>query len=82
MATLFLAHDGGRIAYDDTGRGPLVRDFLAEFRGLSSTVKRRAVLETIGASRKYLADFFLQARNGAAVFFSRHLFQRRPIVVK
>jgi len=36
----------------------LVRDFLAEFRGLSGTVTRRAVLEATEGSRKYLADFF------------------------
>lgn len=38
-------------------RRPL-RDFIGEFRGLSSTVKRRRILAEIGASHRSLVDFF------------------------
>jgi DNA topoisomerase VI subunit B len=35
-----------------------VREFISEFRGLSSTAKQKAVLEQIGASHVSLHDFF------------------------
>jgi len=35
-----------------------VREFISEFRGLSSTAKQKAVLEEIGASHVSLHDFF------------------------
>jgi DNA topoisomerase VI subunit B len=36
----------------------MVREFISEFRGLSSTAKQKAVLEEIGASHVSLHDFF------------------------
>ena len=38
------------------GHRRTVRDFVGEFRGLSSTVKRKAVTEALGLSRSYLGD--------------------------
>jgi hypothetical protein len=35
-----------------------VRDFIAEFAGLSGTAKRRDICEKIGAQRLTLAEFF------------------------
>jgi DNA topoisomerase VI subunit B len=51
---------GAYIARDqDLGREPrTVREFIAEFRGLSSTAKQKTVLDAIGASRVTLPAFF------------------------
>ena len=51
---------GAYIARDeDHGREPrTVRDFIAEFRGLSGSAKQKAVLEKVGAARLSLAEFF------------------------
>src|SRR5262249_42625247 len=51
---------GAFIARDqDFGREPrTVREFIAEFRGLSGTAKQKTVLDTIGASRVTLPAFF------------------------
>jgi DNA topoisomerase VI subunit B len=37
---------------------PFVRDFIAEFAGLSGTAKRRDICEKLGAQRLTLAEFF------------------------
>jgi DNA topoisomerase VI subunit B len=42
----------------DLGQSRTVREFLAEFRGLSSTVRRRRLLSEIGCSHQSLAGFF------------------------
>ena len=42
----------------DRSRDMLVREFVAQFRGLSGTAKQRVVLEAAGAARMTLADFF------------------------
>jgi DNA topoisomerase VI subunit B len=42
----------------DLGQQRTVREFLAEFRGLSSTAVRRKILDEIGCSHMSLAEFF------------------------
>jgi DNA topoisomerase VI subunit B len=42
----------------DLGHHRTVRDFIAEFRGLSGTAVRRKVIEEIGCSHQSLAEFF------------------------
>jgi DNA topoisomerase VI subunit B len=51
---------GAYIARDqDLGRAPrTVREFIAEFRGLTATAKQREVLEALGVSRVTLPVFF------------------------
>ena len=43
---------------------PFVRDFIAEFAGLSGTAKRRDICEKIGAQRLTLAEFFAKGDEG------------------
>ena len=48
---------GGYLANErETGVKRTVRDFVGEFRGLSSTQKRKKVTEAVGLSRSYLHD--------------------------
>ena len=50
---------GAHVADDqDQQRNRTVREFIADFRGMSSTKKQRAVLEATGMSRMALADLF------------------------
>jgi DNA topoisomerase VI subunit B len=42
----------------DLGQSRTVREFIGEFRGLSSTVRRRRILNELGCSHQSLADFF------------------------
>jgi DNA topoisomerase VI subunit B len=42
----------------DLGRHRTVREFIAEFRGLSGTAVQRKVLEEVGCSHQSLANFF------------------------
>jgi hypothetical protein len=42
----------------DLGHHRTVRDFIAEFRGLSGTAVRRKVIEEVGCSHQSLAEFF------------------------
>jgi len=42
----------------DLGRNRTVREFIAEFRGLSGTAVQRKVLEDVGCSHQSLAQFF------------------------
>ena len=44
-----MAHDA------DNGRDRTVREFVAEFRGLSGTAKQKTVLEALGLSRAPLS---------------------------
>jgi hypothetical protein len=47
------------VAHDrDLGRDRTVREFIAEFRGLSGTAVRRKILTEIGCSHQSLAQFF------------------------
>jgi hypothetical protein len=47
-----VAHDG------DLGRQRTVREFIAEFRGLSGTAVQRKILAEVGCSHQSLAQFF------------------------
>jgi DNA topoisomerase VI subunit B len=51
----------------DRGRNTTVREFIATFRGMSATVRQKAVLESSGAARISLADFYANGRNREAV---------------
>jgi hypothetical protein len=42
----------------DLGRNRTVREFIAEFRGLSGTAVRRKLIEEVGCSHQSLAQFF------------------------
>jgi DNA topoisomerase VI subunit B len=42
----------------DRGRNTLVREFVAQFRGLTGSAKQKTVLGAVGAARMTLADFF------------------------
>jgi hypothetical protein len=42
----------------DLGRDRTVREFIAEFRGLSGSAKQKVVLEQVGAARTSLSGFF------------------------
>jgi DNA topoisomerase VI subunit B len=57
---------GAYIALDqDHGRDPrTVREFIAEFRGLSGTAKQRLILEEASASRLSLPEFFGNGNDG------------------
>ena len=57
LAGAFLSHDRER----KTVR--VLRDFLAEFDGLSSTGKRKAVLEAVGLQRAPLSSLLLRDRD-------------------
>jgi DNA topoisomerase VI subunit B len=52
LAAAYVADDQYR------GRSRTVREFIAEFRGLSGSAKQKAVLHATGKSRATLADFF------------------------
>lgn len=51
LISAYIAHD------IDAGRDRLAREFVAEFRGLSSTAKQKAVLESTGLARQPLSAF-------------------------
>jgi DNA topoisomerase VI subunit B len=58
-ATRLERYLAAHVARDrDLGRHRTVRDFVSEFRGLSSTAVRRKVLEEVGCSHQSLAEFF------------------------
>jgi DNA topoisomerase VI subunit B len=42
----------------DLGQSRTVREFIAEFRGLSGTARRRRILDEVGGSHQSLASFF------------------------
>jgi DNA topoisomerase VI subunit B len=42
----------------DRGRDRTVREFIAEFRGLSASAKQKVILDDIGAARMSLSEFF------------------------
>ncbi len=49
----------GYVAHEQGSSGPkTVREFIAEFRGLSSTAKQKIVLANTGTSGRSLAEFF------------------------
>jgi hypothetical protein len=51
---------GAKIAHaEDHGRAcPTVREFVAEFRGLSATAKGKTICSAVGAARMSLAEFY------------------------
>ena len=51
LVSAYISHDR------DAGRERLVREFVAEFRGLSSSAKQKAVLESTGLARQPLSVF-------------------------
>jgi DNA topoisomerase VI subunit B len=79
---------GAYIARDqDQGREPrTVREFISEFRGLSSSAKQKLVLEEVGAARLSLPEFFGagdQVNNGAiAILLDAMQQQTRPVKPK
>jgi len=50
----------------DQGQERLVRQFIAEFRGLSSSAKQKLVLEESGAARTSLSSFLGNGEAGTA----------------
>ena len=52
LAAAYVADD------QDHGRSRTVREFIAEFRGLSGSAKQKTVLDATGTSRMALADLF------------------------
>ena len=42
----------------DLGQSRTVREFIAEFRGLSGTARQRKILDEVGCSHQSLAQFF------------------------
>jgi DNA topoisomerase VI subunit B len=54
---------GAEVAFaEDHGLSPRpVRDFIAEFRGLSGTAKTKAICDSLGLSRRSLADVVLDS---------------------
>jgi hypothetical protein len=78
----FAAH----VARDrDLGRHRTVREFIAEFRGLSGTAVQRKVLEEVGCSHKSLAQFFgveQVNRAGIAKLLASMRKHSRPVAAK
>ncbi len=56
-----------------------VREFLADFRGLSSTVKRSSICEAVAASRLSLRDFFNQGEFALNQLLARMKLASRPV---
>ncbi len=58
-AARLARHAAALVAYDqDRGQGRTVRDFIAEFRGLSGSAKQKRVLEETRLTRQPLAALF------------------------
>jgi DNA topoisomerase VI subunit B len=69
----------------DLGRHRTVREFIAEFRGLSGTAVQRKVLEEVGCSHQSLAQFFGLAqvnRRGIAKLLASMRKHTRPVAPK
>ena len=58
---------------------PSLRDFVREFRGLSSTLKAAEIAEAAGASGLSLADFHRRGESAAARLFSAMRQLSRPV---
>ena len=58
---------------------PTVRDFIREFRGLSSTGKAAEIGETVGAAGESLADFHRRGEDGATRLLSAMRLLSRPV---
>jgi DNA topoisomerase VI subunit B len=69
----------------DLGQHRTVREFIAEFRGLSGTAVQRKVLEEIGCSHQSLAQFFgveQVNRNGIAKLLAATRRHSKPVAPK
>jgi hypothetical protein len=69
----------------DLGRHRTVREFVAEFRGLSGTAVQRKVLEEVGCSHQSLAQFFgadQVNRKGIAKLLASMRKHTRPVAAK
>jgi hypothetical protein len=69
----------------DLGRPRTVREFIAEFRGLSGTAVRHKVLEEIGCSHQSLAQFFgvdQVNRTGIAKLLAAMCKHTKPVAAK
>ena len=63
-ADRFTRYIAAHIARDqDHGQDHTVREFIAELRGLTGSVKQKAVLDEVGASRTSLSAFFAEGKN-------------------
>jgi len=67
----------------NNGHKRTVRDFVGEFKGLSSTVKRKKVTEAVNLSRAYLADLVVEdSLDKARIAGLRHAMQDNSVPVK
>jgi DNA topoisomerase VI subunit B len=69
----------------DVGRHHTVREFIAEFRGLSGTTLQRKVLEEVGCSHQSLAQFFgieKVNRKGIAALLASMRRHSKPVAAK
>jgi hypothetical protein len=69
----------------DLGQNRTVRQFIAEFRGLSGTAVQRKVLEDVGCSHQSLAQFFgvdQVNRNGIAKLLAAMRRHSKPVAPK
>ena len=69
----------------DLGRHRTVREFIAEFRGLSGTAVQRKVLDEVGCSHQSLAQFFgidQVNRNGIAKLLAAMRKHSKPVAPK
>jgi DNA topoisomerase VI subunit B len=69
----------------DLGRHRTVREFIAEFRGLSGTAVQRKVLEEVGCSHQSLAQFFgvdQVNRKGIAKLLASMRKHTKPVAAK
>jgi DNA topoisomerase VI subunit B len=66
----------------DTGRRRTVREFIAEFRGLSGTALQRKVLQEVGCSYQSLAQFFGVNREGIAKLLMSLRKYSKPVAPK
>jgi hypothetical protein len=69
----------------DSGQSRTVREFLAEFRGLSGTARQRQILNEVGCSHQSLANFFgvdQVNRSGIAKLLEAMQRHSRPVAPK
>lgn len=69
------------VAYAEDHRQPCpsLRDFVRDFRGLSSTVKAAEIAELVGASGMSLADFHRRGEGGASRLLTAMRRLSRPV---
>jgi len=72
LIAAYVAHD------QDHGRDRTVRDFIAEFRGLTRTDTRAQILDDVGAARMSLGEFFAKP-NSAVKLLARMQESTKPV---